>query len=53
MFLIKNDNIQVYYQKYNDYMHDDMSVITKIIISFLQYLMDVFNIKKYEIYIVK
>lgn len=54
MFLIKNDNIQVYYQKYNnDYMHDDMSVITKIIISFLQYLMDVFNIKKHEIYIVK
>ena len=53
MFLIKNDNIQVYYQKYNDYMSDDMSVITKITISFLQYLMDVFNIKKHEIYIVK
>lgn len=46
MFLIKNDNIQVYYQKYNDYMSDDMNVVTKITISFLQYLMDVFNIKK-------
>lgn len=53
MFLIKNDNIQVYYQKYNDYMHDDMSVITKITISFLQYLMSAFNIKNHEIYIVK
>lgn len=53
MFLIKNDNIQVYYQKYNDYMSDDMNVVTKITISFLQYLMDVFNIKKHEIYIVK
>lgn len=53
MFLIKNDNIQVYYQKYNDYTSDDMNVVTKITISFLQYLMDVFNIKKHEIYIVK
>lgn len=53
MFLIKNDNIQVYYQKCNDYMSDDMNVVTKITISFLQYLMDVFNIKKHEIYIVK
>lgn len=53
MFLIKNDNIQVYYQKYNDYMSDDMNVVTKIIISFLQYLMDAFNIKKHEIYMVK
>ena len=53
MFIIENDNIQVYYAKYNNYILDDMNVITKITISFLQYLMDVFNIKKHEIYIVK
>lgn len=53
MFLIENDNIQVYYQKYNDYMLDDMNVVTKITISFLQYLMSEFNIKNHEIYIVK
>ena len=53
MFLIENDNIQVYYKKYNDYMPDDMNVVTKITISFLQYLMSEFNIKNHEIYIVK
>ena len=53
MFIIKNDNIQVYYQKYNDYRPDDMNVITKITISFLQYLMSEFNIKNHKIYIVK
>lgn len=53
MFLIENYNIQVYYKKYNDYMPDDMNVVTKITISFLQYLMSEFNIKNHEIYIVK
>lgn len=53
MFIIENDTIQVYYAKYNDYMPDDMSVITKITISFLQYIMNEFNIKNYKIYIVK
>lgn len=53
MFIIENDNIQVYYAKYNDYMPDDMNVITKITISFIQYLMNEFNIKNYKIYIVK
>jgi len=53
MFIIENDNIQVYYAKYNNYILDDMNVITKITISFLQYLMSEFNIKNHEIYIVK
>lgn len=53
MFIIENDNIQVYYQKFNDYMSDDMSIITKITITFLQYLMSEFNIKNHKIYIVK
>ena len=53
MFIIENDNIQLYYVKHNDYMRDDINVITKISISFLQYLMSEFNIKNYKIYIVK
>lgn len=53
MFIIENDNIQLYYAKHNDYIHDDINVITKISISFLQYLMSGFNIKNYKIYIVK
>lgn len=53
MFIIENDNIQLYYVKNNDYMRDDINVITKISISFLQYLMSWFNIKNYKIYIVK
>ena len=53
MFIIENDNILVYYEKHNDYMPDDMNVITKITISFLQYLMNEFNIKSHKIYIVR
>ena len=53
MFIIENDTIQVYYVKYNDYMPDDMDIITKITISFLQQLINEFNIKNYKIYIVK